>query len=362
MKIEPDIKLDYGDVLIRPKKSILNSRSEVNLIRNFKFNQSNFEWKGIPIIASNMDTIGTIKMLNIFYKNKMLTCLHKYININNLITYFSTISNDIEHPNNYYALSTGISDNDYNNLVENISKLEKNNFKTNFICVDVANGYMLKLVHFCKKLSNKYPNKVIIAGNVVSPEIVEELIINGKVDIVKVGIGSGSVCTTRLQTGVGMPQLSAVLECADAAHGLNGYIISDGGARVPGDLSKAFGAGSDFVMAGSIFSGHDESAGEIVTIKDKKWKIFYGMSSKTAMNKYHGGVANYRSSEGKTVKVQYKGPVQNTIYNILGGIRSTCTYIGAKRIKDLSKCTTFVRVNNQVNNIYSNNMNKIYFR
>ena len=231
--------------------------------------------------------------------------------------------------------------------------LTTNGFEPKFICVDVANGYMLSLIDFCKKLREKYPNIIIIAGNVVTRELVEELIINGKVDIVKVGIGSGSVCTTRLQTGVGMPQLSAVLECADAAHGVGGHIISDGGITVPGDMAKAFGGGADFVMGGSIFSGHDESAGELIEENGKKYKLFYGMSSDTAMNKYSGGVAKYRSSEGKTVKVLYKGPVQDTIYSYLGGIRSTCTYIGARKLEDLPKCTTFILVQNQVNKIFS---------
>ena len=196
-----------------------------------------------------------------------------------------------------------------------------------FICVDVAHGYMLSLIDFCKKLREKYPNIIIIAGNVVTRELVEELIINGKVDIVKVGIGSGSVCLV-YKLELVMPQLSAVLECADAAHGVGGHIISDGGITVPGDMAKAFGGGADFVMGGSIFSGHDESAGELIEENGKQYKLFYGMSSDTAMNKYSGGVAKYRSSEGKTVKVLYKGPVQDTIYSYLGGIRSTCTYIG----------------------------------
>ena len=177
-----------------------------------------------------------------------------------------------------------------------------------------------------------------------------ELIINGEVDIVKVGIGSGAVCTTRLQTGVGMPQLSAVMECSDAAHGLGGMIISDGGACFPGDVAKAYGGGADFVMLGSMFAGHEECPGEGEE-HGKKYKL-YGMSSDTAMKKYHGGVANYRSSEGKTVRIPLKGPVQDTINNICGGIRSTCTYVGASELKYLNKCTTFVRVNRQVNDFY----------
>jgi GMP reductase len=239
-------------------------------------------------------------------------------------------------------------------LEQNIDSLQTANIEVKFICIDVANGYMFKLVEFCKKVRTKYPTKTIIAGNVVSREITEELIINGQVDIVKVGIGSGAVCTTRLQTGVGMPQLSAVMECADAAHGLNACIISDGGICHPGDVSKAYGGGADFVMLGSMLAGHKECpGGDLLEEGDKQYKLFYGMSSDTAMNKYHGGVANYRSSEGKSVKILYKGPVQNTINNILGGVRSTCTYIGASRIKDITKCATFVCVNRQVNTFYN---------
>ena len=249
-------------------------------------------------------------------------------------------------------LSTGITDDDYKKLYDNINKLEQNNIEVKFICIDVANGYMAKLINFCKRVRASFPHKIIIAGNVVTRELVEELIINGQVDIVKVGIGSGAVCTTRLQTGVGMPQFSSVIECSDAAHGLGAHIISDGGICYPGDISKAFGAGSDFVMMGSMFSGHKECQGDIVEENGKRYKVFYGMSSDTAMNKYNGGVAKYRSSEGKTVKVEYKGKVQDTVNNFLGGIRSTCTYVGAKRIKDLAKCCTFMRVNRQVNNFY----------
>ena len=344
MKIDNEIKLDFNDVLIRPKRSELSSRNEVNMERDVKFKYSSYIWNGIPIICSNMDTIGTVEMYKSLYTNHIITCFHKRINVDKII------SNNCNP--DYFMLSSGITDNDYKNLNDNIKKLDKNNIQVKFICIDVANGYMAKLINFCKRVRATFPNKIIIAGNVVTRELVEELIINGQVDIVKVGIGSGAVCTTRLQTGVGMPQFSSVLECSDAAHGLGAHIISDGGICYPGDISKAFGAGSDFVMMGSMFSGHKECKGDIVKENGKKYKVFYGMSSDTAMNIYNGGVAKYRSSEGKTVKVEYKGEVQDTVNNFLGGIRSTCTYVGAKRIKDLAKCCTFMRVNRQVNNFY----------
>ena len=579
MKLEQDIKLDFSDVLIRPKRSTLSSRSEVDLVRTLKFPNSGQSWSGVPIMVANMDTVGTLDMFDALYKNRMMTCLHKYVKADEIIELFKSYEgmemNDL-HPVNYMILSTGITESNWEKLNANITKLAENGIDVKFICVDVANGYMNSFRDFCKRVRAGFPDKTIIAGNVVTREIVEELILNCGVDIVKCGIGSGcfagdtrvlmangtyknisdievgefvinkdgnpvevlnkmnkgfmkvidmrtnnwhgrtvvtdnhkyfvgdnkwesiqnlsenslrmpkkinfqlektdeiegiklnykfgksvalallrnkigdikllkevynskfilpikfynlntdyvrgifdvlrneinlnnnlnellhwcsfvlgknicevsimdkkdvydevevwdievncdthsfiannsivhnSVCTTRLQTGVGMPQFSAIMECADAAHGLNGHIISDGGVKVPGDFSKAFAGGADFVMSGSMFAGFDESAGDLVTDADgRKFKTFYGMSSSTSMNKYHGGVAKHRSSEGKTVRVPYKGPVQEQVYNILGGIRSTCTYTGARRLKDLPKCATFMRVNNQVNNKYS---------
>ena len=344
MKLDNDVKLDFNDVLIRPKYSELSSRSEVDISTTFTFKYAKLKWNGVPIICSNMDTVSTVKMYNSLSNNKLITCFHKHIDINDIISNYCSP--------NFFMLSTGISNDDLTKLQNNISILKDANINVEFICVDVANGYMSKLVEFCKKIRELYPTKVIVAGNVVTREMVEQLIIHGKVDIVKVGIGSGAVCTTRLQTGVGMPQFSSVVECADAAHGLGAHIISDGGICFPGDLSKALGAGADFVMMGSMFSGHEECDGDIIEENGKKYKVFYGMSSDTAMQKYHGGVAKYRSSEGKTVKVPYKGYVIDTVNNFLGGVRSTCTYVGARRIKDLSKCCTFMRVNRQVNNFY----------
>ena len=339
MKIEQDIKLDFSDVLIRPKRSTLESRNDINLEREFKFPHSNQIWKGIPIIASNMDTVGTLDMYHSLRKYNMLTCFHKFLNINHYP----------DNDDNNYIVSIGIRDEDIGKLCNLYQKFPK---KCNIICIDIANGYIQRLVNFCQQVRELIPHCILIAGNVVTREMVEELIINGKVDIVKVGIGSGSVCTTRLQTGGGMPQLSAIIECSDAAHGCGGHIISDGGITSPGDASKAFGAGADFVMLGSILAGHNESGGEIIEEEGEKYKVFYGMSSDTAMNKHYGGVNKYRSSEGKTVKIKLKGPVDETINDLLGGIRSTCTYVNAKNLKDLSKCTTFLRVNNQVNRIY----------
>lgn len=340
MKIEQELKLDFSDVLIRPKRSTLSSRSEVELLRTFVFlnkaGQVKKEWTGIPIMAANMDTTGTFEMYYELSKFKMITCFHKHYSVED---YPTDLNPD------YYAISSGITDNDWVKLQKTLEKLNPT-----FVCIDVANGYMLAFANFVKKVSEHYPHLVIICGNVVSREMVEELIINCGADIIKCGIGSGAVCLTRTQTGVGMPQLSCIMECGDAAHGVNGKIVSDGGCVYPGDLSKAFGANSDFIMLGSILAGHTESGGELIEEHGQVYKMFYGMSSKKAMEKYSGGMASHRSSEGKVVKMPYKGDVRNTIENILGGIRSTCTYIGSKTLKDMPKCTTFMRVTNQINN------------
>ena len=340
MKIEDDIKLDFSDVLIRPKRSKLSSRSQVSLERTFKFPNSNQIWTGIPIIAANMDTVGTYEVYEVLSKHKILTAMHKFYTLEDY--------QEMDLDKEYFMVSTGIGENDLINL-QNIL----DNIDVKFICIDVANGYMDKLCEFCAKVRELYPNKVIIAGNVVTREITEDLFLRGKVDIVKVGIGPGSACTTRLKTGVGMPQLSSIIECADAAHGVNGHIIGDGGITCPGDMSKAFGGGADFVMMGGQFAGHDENPGELIEENGKKYKLFYGMSSDTAMNKRYGKMARYRSSEGRTIKVKYKGQLEATVLDSLGGVRSTCTYINAKNIKNISKCCTFMRVSRQLNTIYA---------
>ena len=343
VKIEEDTKFDFSDVLIKPKRSTLSSRSQVELSRTFKTLHSKVEWNGVPIMVANMDSTGTFEMALECQKHKIITCLHKHYELEDWLDFIN--KNKIDY--NYLTVSTGISDKDFlktQNILELVPQIK-------MICIDVANGYSEKFVETIKKFREKFLDKIIIAGNVVTSEMTEQLILAGA-DIVKVGIGPGSVCTTRKQTGVGYPQLSAVMECGDAAHGLGGLIISDGGCTVPGDFSKAFGGGADFVMSGGFFSGHTESGGELVEEEGKQYKMFYGMSSDTAMKKYAGGVANYRSSEGKTVKIPFKGPVENTIIDLLGGIRSTLTYVGAKYLKELSKRTTFIKVNNQLNNIY----------
>lgn len=343
MKIEQDTKLDFHNVLIRPKRTVLSSRSQVDLERKImKFPHSSYTWCGIPIISANMDTTGTFEVYNELSKHNIITALHKHYSADEIADF-------VKQPqfNPLYVMySTGISQNDKEKIGELKNIISKH---FNWICIDVANGYMESIVEFCRYIRDIFPEHIIVAGNVVSREMTEELIINGKVDVVKVGIGPGSACTTRLKTGVGMPQLSAIMECADAAHGVGGYIIGDGGITCPGDMAKAFGGGADFVMAGGLFSGHDENPGEMIEENGKQYKLFYGMSSEHAMNKHYGEKAKYRSSEGRVVKVPYKGSIHTTVEDYLGGLRSCCTYINAKCIKYMPKCTTFVLVTQQLN-------------
>jgi len=342
MRIEEEVKLDYSDVLFRPKRSTLSSRKDVDLNRTYKFRYSNNEWTGIPIMAANMDGVGELGVAEKMSEFDMISCLTKQHDIKKLNQYkkIKSIYKNI-------ALSIGIKKEDFNNL----DKLLKEFNFIKFICIDVANGYSERFSKFIKSVRDKYPTKTIIAGNVVTADMTQELVLSGA-DIVKVGIGPGSVCTTRIQTGVGYPQLSAVIECADAAHGLGAHIIADGGCTCPGDVSKGFGGGADFVMLGGMLAGHDEGKGKIVKKNGSKFIEFYGSSSLTANKKHYGGLSNYRSSEGRVVSVKYRGKINDTISDMLGGIRSSCTYVGAPSLKQLSKCTTFVRVSNQFNDTF----------
>jgi len=335
VKVEWEIKLGFNDVLIRPKRSKLKSRKDVDLHREYTFVNSKQTYRGVPIIVANMDTTGTFEMAIALHELDCLVAIHKHYTLEEWIEFGKKNKQVLAN----VAISAGTAKSDF----EKLTKIIENIPDIRYICLDVANGYSEHFVECIKDVRKAFPKHIIMAGNVVTGEMTEQLILSGA-DIVKVGIGPGSVCTTRKKTGVGYPQLSAVLECADAAHGVGGHIISDGGCTMPGDFSKAFGAGADFVMAGGLFSGHDESGGDIKIIDNKKFKEFYGMSSAIAMEKHHGGVANYRASEGKYVLVPYRGPVKNKIEEILGGIRSTCTYVGASKLKELSKRTTFIRV------------------
>lgn len=343
MRIEYEVKLDFKDVLLRPKRSTLRSRSDVKLERTIKFKHSQREWTGVPIIAANMDTVGTFEMAAALAKHKIMTAVHKHYTFEDWKTFAEGNAEALP----FVAVSAGSSEEDLKKLTKVLEEL-----KVNTICLDVANGYSEHFVTFVRRVRQLFPTHTIIAGNVVTGEMTEELILSGA-DIVKVGIGPGSVCTTRKKAGVGYPQLSAVIECSDAAHGLSAHIISDGGCTVPGDVAKAFGGGADFVMLGGMLSGHAESGGTLIEKDGKQFKDFYGMSSATAMKKHSGAVAEYRASEGKHVLVPYRGPVDGTVLDVLGGLRSACTYIGADELRHFSKCTTFIRVTQQTNEVFA---------
>jgi len=375
MRIDNDIKLDYSDVLIRPKRSTLKSRKQVRLERTFKFRNSKAEYEGVPIMAANMDGVGTFKMADTLAEQNIFTCLVKTYSVDELVEFFNIdyFGKPFQTERfKYTAMSIGTSEADFEKLTEVYKTVAEGRLK--YVCMDIANGYSDHFAQHVRKVRENFPEVVIIAGNVVTGEMTEELILAGA-DIVKVGIGPGSVCTTRIQTGVGYPQLSAVIECADAAHGLGGHIIADGGCTCPGDVAKAFAGGADFVMLGGMLAGHNEGGGDVIfkhyetnelvyelgnhlekhtkKIESKQFVKFYGMSSDAANTKHFGGLKDYRSSEGREVLVPYRGAVATTIQDLLGGIRSTCTYAGAMKLKQLSKCTTFVRCTQQFNAVYA---------
>ncbi len=344
MRIEQELKLGFKDVLFRPKRSTLKSRSQVNLTREFTFKHSGRQWSGVPVIAANMDSVASFEMATALAKHDVMTAIHKHYSVEEWQQFVTSADNNTL---NKVMVSTGTSDRDFTKTKQIMAMSDE----LIFICIDIANGYSEHLVGYVEKVRKQFPDKVISAGNVVTGDMAEELILAGA-DIVKVGIGPGSVCTTRVKTGVGYPQLSAIIECADAAHGLGGAIIGDGGCTCPGDVSKAFGGGADFVMLGGMLAGHDESGGELIQRDGQTYMKFYGMSSESAMQKHSGGVAKYRAAEGKTVLLPYRGSVEHTIQDILGGVRSTCTYVGAAKLKELTKRTTFIRVAEQENQIF----------
>ena len=342
MRIERDLKLTFDDVLIRPKRSTLISRSDVNLVREFTFRHTEETWDGVPIVAANMDTTGLFSIAEVLQGHKMLTCTQKFYSTQEFADAWENGVNS-----EFVAVTCGSTDESF----ELLKRKMATNKGLKMICIDVANGYREVFLNFVRKVRGEFSEKIIIAGNVATREMTEALILAGA-DIVKVGIGPGSVCTTRKVAGVGYPQLSAISECADAAHGLSGHVMSDGGCSSPGDVAKAFAAGADFVMLGGMLAGHDESGGELIEDGGGSYKSFYGMSSAKAMETHYGEIADHRAPEGKEVRVPYRGPLEVTVQSILGGLRSACSYVGARRIKDLPKCTTFIRVSMTTNEVF----------
>ena len=344
MRLDNEVKLDYKDVLLKPKRSTLSSRRDVEMTRSFTFRNSGETYECCPIIASNMDGVGTFSMAKVIQEYKMLTTITKTTTIEQ---WRKAVGEGIKLK--YLSVCTGTGklwdDNaeDYTTMQEVLKSFPD----VKFITVDVANGYHTNFSDFVGAVREEYPDKTIIAGNVVTAEMTEELIIQGA-DVVKVGIGPGSVCTTRTMAGVGVPQFSAVVECADAANGVGGHIVADGGCNMPGDIAKAFGGGAHFVMLGGMLAGHNESE---VELKDGQ-REFYGMSSDRAREVHGKRKDGYRGNEGRAVILPDRGPVKETIEDILGGVRSSCTYIGARRLKDIPKCASFVRCNQPLNTVF----------
>lgn len=346
MHIEASTKLDFNDVLLRPKRSTMNSRKEVDLEREHHFYHSPKIWKGIPMMTANMASCGTFDMARVLSEYKIITTFHKYYTVADYEKFFKTFDNP-----DYISYTLGIRDGDEKQLKKMVKSKLIDNFS--FITVDVPNGYVDRFANAVREIRKLCPEHIIVAGNVVSKEMTEELILSGA-DIVKVGIGPGSACTTRRMTGVGMPQLSAIIECADAAHGISndkgvGLIIGDGGLVYPGDVAKAFCGGADFVMSGQLFSGFEESGGKTITKGGKKFKEYYGSSSNKALEVHYGKKASHRASEGRYTLMPHKGSIHDAIQDYLGSLRSTATYIGARRLKEFPRRATFVRVNNQIN-------------
>ncbi len=344
MRINYDPKLNFEDVLLQPKRSTLSSRKDVDMTRNFTFRNSGKHMNFLPIFASNMDGVGTFSMAKVLQEYKMMTVITKTTSIDD---WRKAVGNGVRLQSVSVCTGTNVMWDKEAQDWKTMQDVLKSFPDVKMITIDVANAYHQNMVDFVKKVRDEYPTKIIVAGNVVTPEMTEELIINGA-DVVKIGIGPGSVCTTRTMTGVGVPQFSAILDCADAANGVDGHIMADGGCVYPGDIAKAFGAGAHMVMIGGMLAGHDESE---QPVEDGKIE-FYGMSSDRAREKHGRRKDGYRGNEGRLISLPYRGPVQSTVEDILGGVRSACTYIGARRLKDMPKCASFVTTNNVQNRIY----------
>ena len=344
MRINYDAKLNFEDVLLQPKRSTLTSRKDVDMTRKFTFRNSKKVMNFTPIFASNMDGVGTFSMAKVLQEYKMMTTITKTTTPEQ---WRKAVGSGVRLQSVSVCTGTNKVFDDDAEDYRNMQEVLKSFPDVKMITIDVANAYHQNMVGFVAKVREEYPDKVIIAGNVVTPEMTEELIINGA-DVVKIGIGPGSVCTTRTMAGVGVPQFSAILECADAANGVDGHIMADGGCTQPGDIAKAFGGGAHMVMIGGMLAGHNESEVEAVDGQ----REFYGMSSDRAREVQGKRKDGYRGNEGKLIHLPDRGHVKDTVEDILGGVRSACTYIGARRLKDMPKCATFVTTYNVINKVY----------
>ena len=342
MNIEQKTYLDFSDVLIKPKRSKLNSRSEVDLWRNFQFRNCDETIECVPICAANMSTTGCFGIAKYLSQIRLLSALHKHYAESEYSDFF--VANKVANNRVFYSMGSNKEDLEKLRKVVFLVRDRPNySYFPDLLMIDVANAYCESFVDFVKKIRDEFPDSILCCGNIATPEMTEQLILSGA-DIVKVGIGPGAVCKTRMVAGVGIPQLSSIIECADAAHGLDGYIMADGGINCPADAAKAFGAGADFIMLGTFFAGAKECEGEWIKKDNKRYLKHFGMASREAMEKYNG-VSNYRASEGECIEIEEKGSIENIVQELLGGIRSACSYTGSARLKDLPKCTTFIKVN-----------------
>lgn len=361
MQISNEIQLDYDDILLLPNRSKSASRKTVDIEREFLFYHSPRKWKGTPIFAANMANTGTLAMSLELSKYKFCTALHKFYDLEVIIPHFNQNLNNKD----YIWYTTGIRGEDFSKL-ENF--LKEVSFQPNIV-IDVPNGYTDDFVRICSTIRNMCHDSIIMAGNVCTSNMVQEIILHGGVDIVKCGNSFGGACRTKNKTGIGRPMFSTVLDCSNSAHGLKsnhkkmGLICADGGCKAVGDICKAIGGGADFIMLGSIFAGCDENEGdweyEYKTIFDtwepvpyqgdktitrKKSLKFYGMSSHHAQLKHYNEIREYATSEGTTLSIPYKGGVQGVVQDILGGIRSCCSYSGVDEIENLHKAANFIRL------------------
>ena len=367
MQIIDSVQLDFSDVLIKPRRSSIDSRSKVDITRNYKFKWCPYTIKGTGIMQANMGTIGNFDVSKKMLDNGLFACLHKYHNVEDLIEFYTDLIDRGDDTWMRCLLAIGLRDN-------GIEKLRTLNEKLGVqvgIKFDVPNGYIPQVKEKVINLRKEFPDMFIMVGNVVTGDITEDLILSGA-DCVAVGIGPGGQCLTREQTGCGRPQLSAIIECADAAHQVGGMVCGDGGITCPGDLGKAFGAGADFIMIGSMFAGTLEADGDIISkwifngeyepaadgsgfephLELKEFKQFYGMSSTLAQEKFGNGKPKYRASEGRVTIVPYVGSIDGVIEELLGGLRSTMTFLGAWKLKNIPKQCTFYKVHNQLNRTY----------